>query len=214
MATGTQADVQVSLKLVVNKETNKVLFAEAEKDFVDVLCSFLTLPLGTIARLVENESTMGPVTIGSLNSLYHSVAALDNNFLYHKQILLHPRYMAEDFCNSLKLNIDDTQPKIYFVCSGESTYSCDSICCTSYSYCRCGKLRNRKASLKSSPKGFVNDVATFVITDDLIVMPNSMDYSSFAHLQNSGIKYPCLLKEITVNVTRKKVLHLRYLHCV
>ncbi|QCE15149.1 hypothetical protein DEO72_LG11g2158 [Vigna unguiculata] len=39
-------------------------------------------------------------------------------------------------------------------------------------------------------------------------MPNSMDYSSFAHLQNSGIKYPCLLKEITVNVTRKKVLDL------
>jgi len=58
MAT-TQEDVQVSLKLVVNKETNKVLFAEAEKDFVNVLCSLLTLPLGTITRLVENESIVG-----------------------------------------------------------------------------------------------------------------------------------------------------------
>ncbi|XP_027903713.1 uncharacterized protein LOC114163607 [Vigna unguiculata] len=213
MATDTQADVQVSLKVVVNKETNKVLFAEAEKDFVDVLCSFLTLPLRTIARLVENESTMGPVTIGSLNSLYRSVAALDNNCLWQqedKKILLHPRNMAEDFCNSLKLNIDDTQPKIYFVCESIS-YLCDSICCTSNSYCRCGKPRNQEASLKSSLKGFVNDVATFVITDDLIVMPNSMDYSSFAHLQNSGIKHPCLLKEIIVNVTRKKVLHLHFL---
>lgn len=38
---------QVSLKLLVNTETNQVLFAEAGKDFVDILCGFLTLPLGT-----------------------------------------------------------------------------------------------------------------------------------------------------------------------
>ena len=37
-----QIEEQVSLKLVVNTETNKVLFAEASKDFVDILCSFLT----------------------------------------------------------------------------------------------------------------------------------------------------------------------------
>jgi len=53
---GTQTDVHVPLKLVVNKETNKVLFAETGKDFVDVLFSFLILPLGTIARLVEKKS--------------------------------------------------------------------------------------------------------------------------------------------------------------
>jgi hypothetical protein len=43
------------LKLTVHKETNKVLFAEAGKDFVDILISFLTLPLGTIARLVAKR---------------------------------------------------------------------------------------------------------------------------------------------------------------
>jgi hypothetical protein len=38
-----QTQDQVSLKLLVNKDTNKVLFAEAGKDFVDVHFSFLTL---------------------------------------------------------------------------------------------------------------------------------------------------------------------------
>jgi hypothetical protein len=29
------------------------------KDFVHIFCSFLTMPLGTIARLVEKESIIG-----------------------------------------------------------------------------------------------------------------------------------------------------------
>lgn len=41
--------VQVPLTFMVDKERKKVLYAEAGKDFVDVLFSFLTLPLGTIA---------------------------------------------------------------------------------------------------------------------------------------------------------------------
>lgn len=44
------------LKLVVNEESNKVLFAETGKDFVDVLFSFLTFPLGTVTRLIQKES--------------------------------------------------------------------------------------------------------------------------------------------------------------
>ncbi|PNX68281.1 hypothetical protein L195_g056963, partial [Trifolium pratense] len=46
----------VSLKVMVDKVRNKVVYAEAGKDFVDVLFSFLTLPMGTIARLVATES--------------------------------------------------------------------------------------------------------------------------------------------------------------
>jgi hypothetical protein len=65
----TETEEYVSLKLVMNEKGNKVLFAEAGNDFVDVLFSFITKPLGTIARLVEKESTIGPVSVGCLNSL-------------------------------------------------------------------------------------------------------------------------------------------------
>ncbi|RHN48409.1 hypothetical protein MtrunA17_Chr7g0263461 [Medicago truncatula] len=52
VAVTTEATVE--LKLLIDKETNNVIFAEAGKDFVDILFSFLTLPLGTIARLIES----------------------------------------------------------------------------------------------------------------------------------------------------------------
>ncbi|PNY03248.1 DUF674 family protein [Trifolium pratense] len=109
----TQTEENVSLKLLLNETGNKVLFAEAGKDFVDILCSFLTMPLGTIARLVEKETSIGPVSVGCLNSLYKSVADLDQSCFCAdtiKQMLLQPINFAEDYCNTLKLNIDDTQP--------------------------------------------------------------------------------------------------------
>jgi len=98
----------VSLKLLVNTDTNKVLFAEADKDFVDILCSFLTLPLGTIARLIQKKSNIEPVTIGCLNSLYQSVENLGLVTNYNS---------SEDYCRILEINIDDSQPTKYFICS-------------------------------------------------------------------------------------------------
>jgi hypothetical protein len=54
----TQTEVYVPLKLVVDEKSNQVIFAEAGKDFVDVLFSFLTFPLGTITRLIQKESNI------------------------------------------------------------------------------------------------------------------------------------------------------------
>jgi len=108
-------DHTISLKVLVNKENNKVVFAEAGKDFVDVLLSFITLPLGTIARLVAKESNVQPVKIGSLSTLYESVSHLEEKFLWIqtcKEMLLQPRNSMEDYCKNLKLNIDDSEPKI------------------------------------------------------------------------------------------------------
>ncbi|XP_027351312.1 uncharacterized protein LOC113862424 [Abrus precatorius] len=110
MAT-SETEEHVTLKLMVTKERNKVLFAEAGKDFVDVLFSFLTLPLGTIIRLVSKESNMQPIEVGSLSSLYQSVENLNKKYLCTdtcKEMLLRPRNSMEAYCKDLKLNIDDT----------------------------------------------------------------------------------------------------------
>ncbi|KAG2311998.1 hypothetical protein Bca52824_023555 [Brassica carinata] len=45
------------LILLIGEEKNKVVLAEAGKDFVDVLCSILTLPMGTIVSLLEKHQT-------------------------------------------------------------------------------------------------------------------------------------------------------------
>ncbi|WJX81927.1 hypothetical protein P8452_64747 [Trifolium repens] len=103
MADTTETKEYVQLKLLINEDSNKVVFAEAGKDFVDILCSFLTLPLGTIARLSQKDSNMGPVTVGCLNSLYQSVVDLDKGYLWTdsiKEMLLQPKNSSEDYCSS------------------------------------------------------------------------------------------------------------------
>ncbi|PNX74767.1 DUF674 family protein [Trifolium pratense] len=104
---------KVTLRVLVDKEKNKVVYAEAGKDFVDVLFSFLTLPLGTIARLVAKESNIEAVRFGSISSLYQSVSDLDEQYLWSKtckDMLLMPRNSMGGYCKNMKLNIDDTEP--------------------------------------------------------------------------------------------------------
>ncbi|XP_058741700.1 uncharacterized protein LOC131614088 [Vicia villosa] len=158
----TQTEEHVSLKLLLNEKGNKVLLAEAGKDFVDILCSFLTMPLGTIAGLVEQESNIGPVTLGCLNSLHQSVADLDKSCFSNntvKQMLLQPTNFAADYCNTLKLNIDGTQPTKYISCFHCSNYSDMTIStCKDNDICRCGSSRTFPLFLKRSPQGFVQDL--------------------------------------------------------
>ena len=45
----------VQVTLLRCKSTGRVLFLEAGKDFVDTLISFLTLPLGTVIKLILSQ---------------------------------------------------------------------------------------------------------------------------------------------------------------
>nr|GME05871.1 uncharacterized protein LOC109182300 [Ipomoea batatas] len=58
---------KVSLKLLIDEKTNRLVGAEAHKDLVDILFSFLTLPMATVIRVTKS------VTIGCMNNLYHSI---------------------------------------------------------------------------------------------------------------------------------------------
>ena len=64
-------ETEICLKLVVDRNKKKVVFAEANSDFVDILFSFLTLPMGTIVRLLANHSdpSSRKANIGSFNNL-------------------------------------------------------------------------------------------------------------------------------------------------
>jgi hypothetical protein len=47
-------------------------------------------------------------------------------------------------------------------------------------------------------KGFVSDATSFVISDDLIVLPHSIDQTIFSLTKNFGIKSTSSVIEITV----------------
>jgi len=206
---------KVPLKVFVDRNENKVLFAEARKDFVDVLLSFLALPLGTIARLVAKESNIPPVKVGSLSSLYESVSHIEEQHLWTKtckEMLLHPRTSMESYCQLIKLNIDDTQPTKYFLCedlgcSRKTNGSLLSI--FNNQRCSCGKLMNRIVypEVITLQKGFVKETATFIICDDLSVLPNVL-VTIVNLLQNLGVKDMGAIEEQTVDISKREVCYI------
>ncbi|RWR95483.1 hypothetical protein CKAN_02483200 [Cinnamomum micranthum f. kanehirae] len=71
------AEKKLSLKLLVDKSSHKILFAEAGKDFVDLLFSFLALPLGSVIRLLTDKSRIDV----SISKLYDSVDNLSETYI-------------------------------------------------------------------------------------------------------------------------------------
>ncbi|KAL0905034.1 hypothetical protein M5K25_027206 [Dendrobium thyrsiflorum] len=93
----------LSLNAWVDKDKKHVVFAEADSDFVNVLFSFLTLPLGTIIKLLSNNSGLG-----CIDNLYDSIKQLNDQHFSTKackHMLLSPCNAAEKHCEKLKLNL-------------------------------------------------------------------------------------------------------------
>ncbi|KAK7339811.1 hypothetical protein VNO77_20496 [Canavalia gladiata] len=217
-ATASPSDEQVHkvpLKVLVDRKKNRVLFAETEKDFVDVLLSFLTLPLGTIARLVAKDSNIQPMRVGSVSSLYESVSNLEEKHLRTqtcKEMLLQPRNSLESYCQQLKLNIDDTEPMKYFICNKSDCFRKQSGSLYSIfknQRCSCGSVMNRVVSPEylTIENGFVKETATFIICDDLYIMPNVFG-ASFNLFHKLGIEDMEAVEEQTVEITKKEVVDL------
>lgn len=65
-------DVQkISLNVIVQISSQKVICAEARDDFVSFLMSMLTFPLGAVVKLLDRAPTLG-----SISDLYNSVEGL------------------------------------------------------------------------------------------------------------------------------------------
>ncbi|XP_061339646.1 uncharacterized protein LOC133286269 [Gastrolobium bilobum] len=206
---------QVALRVLIDEKKNKVVFVQAGKDFVDFLLSFLTLPLGTIVRLVSKESNMKKVSIGSLSSLYESVANLDESHFWTdtcKEMLLQPRNAMESYCQNIKLNIDDTEKTKYFICEDldcSRKRSGGLLSTFTNQRCKCGKPMNREIFNRISPanKGFVPETATFIISDDLKVKPDDFQNSVCLPI-NLGSEDFDAIKLVIVNVTQNDTLDL------
>lgn len=181
-------DVKFSLKVMVNKEKRKVLFAEVDCRFVDLLLSFLTLPLGTIVRILKKHYGYKPPAFGSLTTLYNGVANLDSFHFWTegaKSTLLHPRSSSDALCKSLTLDISDSQPFEYYFCSNDcrrrrfqslSVYI-DKLSPKVHPFTCCHSSSMEREVAKEDDVVLFNDgvfmqcTASFVITDDLQIMP-------------------------------------------
>lgn len=211
-ASDEQGD-KVPIKVLLDKEKNKVVYIEAGNDFIDVLFSFLTLPLGTIIRFMEKETTdIGAMKVGSLSSLYQSVVDLKEEYLWtptSKEMLMKPRNSMEAYCQKLKLNIDDTEQLQYFICED---CTCPFVKCLTIfrnQMSHCGLPMNKVVSPHNSAieNGFVVENASFIVTDDLHVMPNDIG-TIVCLLRMNGINNIDSIERKTILIGKNEVCFL------
>jgi hypothetical protein len=191
------AGTKVSLKLVVDKKKQRVVFAKADKEFVDFLFSIFNLPVGTVTRLLKEEGM-----VGCLPSLYKSIENMRDAFFQpdrKKDFMLKPRVVIPGLKVPLLLpNVDEL-----FICRKKINSICNNSGCSSY---RISKIEYKQGNSCSSCINFVNCISRevgyvkgmvrYMVTDDLVVKPMST---------NSGIT---LLREFNVNDIEEKVVDL------
>jgi len=216
----------LSMKLLVDTKAGRVLYAEASKDVVDFLFSLLTLPVGTVVKILSKDAM-----VGSVGNLYGSVEELDETYVrsdYAKDALLAP---AGGCSGGKLLRLPETEepaPTQFYRCNKNSYTECQNMVSEAYgtscqhsSWCG-GKMTTAIKIVASSSTGrsargaaavasavagtgFVQGVVTYTVMDDLKVAPMST-ISGITLLNTFGIPNISMLMEKTVQIGYEEVI--------
>ncbi|KAJ1290656.1 hypothetical protein BS78_02G261800 [Paspalum vaginatum] len=224
------------LKLLVDKRSRRVLYAEARKDAVDFLIGLLRVPAGLAARALASRGEPAP---GCLGSLYAGAMALEDAFFVsaspNRDALLSPASLPSA---ALPLLLGEgalppppapPTPSRYYRC-GAYTLPCrgnptnvtdvPGLPCPA---CRQpmnvemrltlgdahGKLALAQAQEAAGlgPGGYVKDVVTYLVMDDLTVSPMST-ISAIMLLKKFDVKDCSALEDMTVVLGAKEAVML------
>ncbi|KAK9913404.1 hypothetical protein M0R45_037222 [Rubus argutus] len=210
MATSNNT-TSVSLKLLIDTKAGKVLYAEASKEVVDFLFTLLSLPVGTVIRLLTKNGM-----VGCLGKLYESAEELSDTYLQpnlNKDSLLKPKATGAG-ANILHLTYDNSKAKQFYLCTHCTRHISDG------SGLSCPRCRNHKMATEvtyvsksaatgvvSSEEGFVKGVVTYMVMDNLEVKPMST-ISSILVLNKFNVKKVGALEEKVVNLGMEEGLKL------
>ncbi|KAL0905033.1 hypothetical protein M5K25_027205 [Dendrobium thyrsiflorum] len=194
----------------VDNAKKRAVFAETSSDFVDALFSFLTLPLGTIVKLLSDNSGLG-----CIDNLYDSIKQLNDQHFSTKackNMLLSPCSAAAKHCEKLKLNVYGQR----------KFYRCKMDDCISRTRCyyssvwqtrcyHCGEFMDevvqwRNDGTKDGVFVKKNDTK-FMITDDFHVTRSSV-LECYDRLKEFGVKDINLLEEWILEFGREELLNL------
>ena len=103
----TKSSKTISLNLLVDNKSNKVVYAEARKEFVDFFFGLLQIPLGSIMGLLWNHGMASGS--GSLSKVYESIQNLDPwyvqpNLAKDSLLRLNPAFSSATYTPQLLLN--------------------------------------------------------------------------------------------------------------
>lgn len=209
----TAKDGKTRVKIMERKSDRKILYAEANEDFVDLLFSLLTIPLESVLQLVGDSYIMA----GSIFNLFNDLNTIFSiakpktlqDYGWPKRIfsfLTHPLGSVYEFVTKSKNSKKVVLPPFYScpneipdICSQQPPAYCLVTDSSSENrrYYLDSAINKREGPLKlldpKSPEpnttnssGYVEKNSLFVITDDLVVKPLS-SVSSISLLKEIGV---------------------------
>ncbi|CAL4951668.1 unnamed protein product [Urochloa decumbens] len=186
----------LSMKLLIDTKSQRVLYAEAGKDVVDFLFSLLTLPVGTVVKILSKDSM-----VGSISNLYGSVEKLDETYVRSagtKAALVAPAGAYHEGAKLLQLPEPEHPSMELFRCNNYS----ECVYLSKDDPRRGGASGGGAAAAATSAvggTGFVKGVVTYTVMDDLKVAPMST-ISGITLLNTFGITDIGMLQEKTVQL--------------
>ncbi|KAK7270085.1 hypothetical protein RIF29_22984 [Crotalaria pallida] len=204
------SSTKVTLKLLIDTKRDKVLFAEASKAVIDFFFNLLCLPIGTVVRLLKKKDM-----VGCLGNLYESVENLNETYMQpnqNKDVLLKPRahISSTEIYGLLPPNVGGANASAeaeFYMCPSRCQYNVTSDNATKCP--SCGRTMNSVASYVGkkvatrdnaySNSGFVKEVVTYMVMDDLVVEPMST-ISSITMLNKFNVKEVGALQEKVVEL--------------
>ncbi|KAG1359472.1 hypothetical protein COCNU_08G009180 [Cocos nucifera] len=222
---------KLKLKLLVDQHSNHVLFAEAGKDVVDVLFGLLNLPLSSVARLLSKYRMVSSIamlcnSVESLDDAYFIDPTEDRHVLLNPQIFSSTLPLTSLLLeNEMSLarptrkyhRCTGTPWRDYYdqtSCSGNFSHVTD-VCGTQCPSCgqemtvemqfvageAASKVEQGRAEAGG---GYVKGVVTYMVMDDLSVMPMSTT-AAITLLNKLHIKDVSSLYEWTVELYIYKI---------
>lgn len=246
---------KISLRLLVDRNSNRVIIAEAGKEFVDFLFHLISIPVGTVVKHLSKRKM-----VGSLGNIYGSIEAMHANYMepnLNKHNVLNPKVSASSladtpFLLAEKTNEERSLSGVLYQCGYHSCSSTRGIrpkqpnsstkrryttgSTTVHPYVsndpqvKCPKCRNemtQQLTYVHSPakeevrvgsgSGYVKGLMTYVVMDNLQVMPMS-SISGITLLKSCEVEDLDALDTLEVSIGRREVrtIYLRYileLHC-
>ncbi|KAK9163674.1 hypothetical protein Syun_004576 [Stephania yunnanensis] len=212
----TTSTKKITVKLLVDRTANKVLFVEAKKDFVDFLVGLLSLPLASVIQVLGKEKMAG-----ALGELYETIGKLDQTYI-HSSV-----NMSRVLNPAASLTFTPSPPPSEAKVDAIKYYSCYHRCTplqiTTHQGTRCHNCRNSMETevtlvgangggemVKASSDreaGFVEGVVTYMVMDDLVVTPLST-ISSIMVLKKFNIENFNCVDELVVDIGMEEGLEL------
>jgi hypothetical protein len=180
-----KSNIQINVKIVMRKSDGKVLYAQGEKYFADILLSFLSFPLGAVVRVLG-----GNCSIGNIDSLYKSIVDLVESKYFMSQEaknrLVDP-HLALLFINIQKI-IPVEKPNFGYDCyyqgyNYEQSIKDDKFFITDKCRSEWGKSVMLEVELpKASDEGYVKGPRAYMVTDDLYGIQSPQQLSKLVEI--------------------------------